>query len=43
MFKHWNEYEWQLLLWQPLIIVFYIFIGYLLYLIYKLVKKNLNK
>jgi hypothetical protein len=38
-----NQYEWPLLIWQPLIIAFYIFLGYLLYLVFKLLKKNLNK
>jgi hypothetical protein len=38
-----NQYEWSLFFLQILILGFYIFIGYLLYLIYKLLKKNLNK
>jgi hypothetical protein len=38
-----NQYEWPLFFWQIILLGFYAFLGYLLYLVFKLLKKNLNK
>lgn len=43
MLQHINEIEWSLLLWQILILVFFIFIGRLFYLLYKFLRNNKQK
>jgi hypothetical protein len=38
-----DQFEWALFFWQLIILAFYVFLGYLLYLLFKFLKKNLNK